>query len=162
MPFPIGQFPRGLLNLLNIQSQGAAPRLLGDEYQATIDVGELFMSQLMVHQIGNDNSPSNGNNPVITIPANEIWKVYSFSAYIDLAAASAGYIAPTVVINSANSLVVGSNTPGVASATIWAPAWNLPITFSAGTQFGAFLSGASGTVSNVGVHLLYTPLRAGG
>lgn len=162
MTFSVSQFPRGLLSLLNIQSGGRAPNQLAEIINPTIDVSELYLAQGMIQTAqGTPGAPSAGNNPLVTIPPNEIWKVYQFSASLGLGAGGTGVVAPTVVLNSTNSNLLGELVNGIANGTVWSQSWNLPIWFPAGTQFGAFCNGlAVATVASVS--LLYTPLRAGG
>lgn len=157
----ISQFPRGLLALLNVQSGGRAPNDLSEIIAPSVDVGKFFEAQLMVQQSATDATPSAGNNPVITIPANEIWIVYQCSAFLDLGAGGTGLVAATVVLNSSNSNLLGELVTGVDAATVWSQARNLPITFPAGTQFGAYCN-LLANANSCGVNLLYTPLRAGG
>lgn len=85
---PINRVPRGLLQLLQLKSGGANPNQLSPEVRGTVDLTNMWASQLVGAPIlNNETINSAGDVSDLSIQNPEIWFVYAVAATIQLTTA---------------------------------------------------------------------------
>jgi len=166
----MSNLPKGLLDLLGLQSFGEAPRQLMQEVFGVVDLAEFLLSNKLETLGGNRTTPAGGFNTItstsIVVPAGELWVPKVFAVYGTAEAGVTFNIAPA--LRFGGSSVGPTLAPAVAVAAGGTSSNGLPISglyLPAGTDVGVrvdAITGAPTAASQVNVNLLFARLRAGG
>lgn len=108
---PLNRLPRGLLNLVDLQSNGRVPDQLRDEVQATLEMTPFYEAQLEqtfqlirttqipAGSLNNTNYIWESTAPLdittganLIVPNNEMWVVKDYTAFINIGAAAADFM----------------------------------------------------------------------
>lgn len=161
----ISNLPRGLLELLGLQSFGETPRNLSDVVVGTVDLNELFLLNRMQAALGSDAAPALGSRfftttvagfpPLTPVPNNELWYLHEFHVSASPGAATAITVQPR--IRASNTSLVYTTpvtiTGAAGNPTVMVPA-NIPrgLWLPPGSEFSYLVSaitGAPGAVDGV-------------
>jgi len=168
MPFQLQALARGLINLLELQSDGKGPSALSEVLVPTVDTTDLYLAARAEGLALTVSTPISGTNIVGFVPANEVWVVEQMNAFGLSGDAGVSFrIAPMAnAPKDITSYPILFAQPQQVTAlnAAWAVGRSQRIYLPAGTRLAVYCTdvvGAPTALSVVAVHLWFTRLRMG-
>lgn len=148
MPFNVGRYPLGLLELLGSKANGTTPSLVADIIQPVVDTTEFF-AQSVNRLVGTSIAPIGAigfapAGPLVLVPEGELWRVRHFSVYRTAAlAALTTYRFSPAVRNTADvtQIMVSPSVQSFTAGEQPSLGWDIPGHWlvPAGWHFGIFV-----------------------
>lgn len=171
MPFEVQALPRGLLNLLEMQSNGKGPSALSETLIPTVDATNLYLAARVEGLLGGISTPTFAFNdiPQLTVPANELWVVERINGLVqsgDAGVTFRGAIAILLPRAGTSNTPILVTEPGAtaALASNWTLGNGQRMYLPAGTRIGMYVQDIVGVptgLSTVFAYLMFTRLRMG-
>lgn len=159
----ITRYPRGLLDLLGLQSQGQNPNALGSTVAPTLELGALYgLSAQNTGQIVSIiAAPANGSNAGagLIVPQGEVWRVEYGGVFFITDAGDSADFAP-IINTAAAAIPIGSTMSIGASSTRLNAATQCPFWLTSGSELSVYISSLVGVPTAVSVAYQLTKLRA--
>jgi hypothetical protein len=164
----IQRYPTGLLDFLGMQSTGDTPHELAQELRASVDLGDLYLSDRL------RTVSAGGSGPITTtsylagglqtiVPAGETWLVYS--AYVTSTPVTAG---ATIKGNLAIfrqtagqvQILPASFSVLAAELILCSQIWERPMVMRPGDQLSLYIGATTGAPNvNWTGYLYYAPIK---
>lgn len=158
---PIQIIPRGLLGLLNLKNAGKAPPLLGGVVTPTLDLLEMYCSNLY-EQVSATVAVAAAVGPVqsdLVVPETEVWFVRVATATTDvLGAGDSITLQVTIAYSGITTIPVGDPQSAAVGGRIRCTSGNDIIIAPPGSIFGCWVAALGGAV-NVDIAALVTRAR---
>lgn len=156
----IAGFAKGLLSLLDSQSFGESPKVLGDTIVPVVSIEELYLLQKQTTVVSIVGAPVNNLNPnAIPVPSGEVWRIHAGGIFMLNPVAVTNGFAPVINIDG-GVIPLGPLVASPASASRWAPMTCGPFWLSAGGTLAAYGSELVGVPTSVSIAFLVSKLRA--
>ena len=159
------KFPLGFLDLIGAQNFGENPRLVADQVNPIVDIGEQYLVSTQVMLAGSAGGGVNGFNafiPDLVVPVGQMWRLLAFSVGISTNVGVTASFAPSLrpVVGTGGRLSLADQRDIAASRVENTASRGLPLWLLSGAQLGIELQNVAGGNPGFSGQALVQVLRA--